>query len=121
MAIKKANNLLEGTDIENITNNPKYEEFGGFRKLETHKRNQKLKEKIGQSEKAVIPMAYLNSGTTLMYSNLSGKNPVERRSAIADKAVEQYHQKLKQKILHFVIFFCLLIKYLILIFFLVLT
>lgn len=101
MAIKKANNLLEGTDIENITNNPKYEEFGGFRKLETHKRNQKLKEKIGQSEKAVIPMAYLNSGTTLMYSNLSGKNPVERRSAIADKAVEQYHQKLKQKILSY--------------------
>lgn len=88
--------------VAELTNNPKYKNFEDrFRKTENNRIKDTLKNKVGQSERAVLPVSAVQGGPILMYSNLNNKSPLERKKFIADKIVEDSHQKLKMRVISY--------------------
>jgi hypothetical protein len=93
---------LEGQDLLELTNNPRYSLFEKFRKLESSRVKDSIKNRVGQSERAVLPATTVDNGPVILYrSMLQDKDPVERKKLIADKMVEDWHMRIKQRIISY--------------------
>ncbi|MCK9428463.1 MAG: portal protein [Candidatus Omnitrophica bacterium] len=85
-----------------LTNNSKYDDFKDFRKVESKRDAEANRDKVGQSERAVMPISATAEGPVLLYRNSQlEKDPIERRKLIADKIVDDSHQKLRQRVISY--------------------
>ena len=87
-----------------LTNNLQYNAFAdaNFRNAETKRLISNMGNRVGQSEKAVLPISQLANGPVMLYQNsITEKDPLERKKFIADKMVEECHLKLKQRIISY--------------------
>lgn len=86
---------------EEMTNNPKINEFGKFRQTSTNRREDVLKHKIGQNERAVLPPSVgMQTGANIVYGGtFDNLDPIERKKKIADRIVEENFLKNKQRLI----------------------
>lgn len=94
MAIKGPNTGFRGFDrVTDMTHNPFFQNFDGFRKDETTRRIEARKTLVGQSEDSINDI--MGSNAAVVLYNAGNRDPLDRRKDLSDKLSQQWTDQLR--------------------------
>jgi hypothetical protein len=97
MAIKKPQAYRRNA-VTDITHNPAFGNFENFRQAETTRRDNALKNQIGQSEDSINDIS--GNAAVVLY-NFGDRDPFSRRKDLADKLVTQWSDQLRIRYMNY--------------------